>query len=173
MDIYEAIRTRRSVRSYKSDPIPEDVLSRVLEAMRLAPSGCNAQPWKFIIVRDEELRKQLVGACRGQTFVGEAPVIIVGCGWEDKAYPSMGGYWNSLPVDIAIALDHLSLAAASEGLGTCWIGAFDEGEVKRILGIPNDVRVISLMTLGYPASISGKTGRKPLDEIICYDRWSS
>lgn len=171
MDIYEAIQQRHSVRAYKSDPIPGAVLQRVLDAMRLAPSACNNQPWMFIVIKDADVRARLVPACRGQKFIGDAPVVIAACGWEERAYPRMGGWWNSLAVDIAIALDHLMLACAAEGLGTCWIGAFDEGQVKQILGVPDDVRVIALTPIGFPADGITHTKRKPLSEITCCDRW--
>ena len=171
MDVYEAIRTRTSVRAYKPDPVPQEVIERLLEAMRLAPSGKNSQPWRFIVVTDPNTRTRLVDACRGQKFVGEAPVVVVGCGWESKAYPSMGGYWNGLPVDVAIAIEHLMLAAVSEGLGTCWIGAFDEHAVKETLGIPDDVKVIALTPVGYPAGDRKHRPRKSIDEIVVRDRW--
>ncbi len=172
MDVYQAIKQRRSVRRYRPDPVPEEKLKRVLDAMRLAPSGKNAQPWRFIVVRDARVREKLVEACNGQQFVGEAPVVIVGCGWEQKAYPRMGGYWNSLPVDVAIALDHLSLAAVSQGLGTCWIGSFKEDAVKEILGIPEEVKVIALMPLGYPVGEPGTKPRKRLEEVVAFDSWN-
>ena len=172
MDIYEAVKTRTSIRKYKSDPIPEDKLERVLGAMRRAPSGKNAQPWRFVIVKDGGIRAKLADACRGQQFVGEAPVVVVGCGWEDRAYTRMGGYWSSLPVDIAIALDHLTLAAVAEGLGTCWIGAYDEENVKEILGIPEKVKVIALTPLGFPDVEPASRPRKSLEEIITIDRWT-
>jgi nitroreductase len=171
MDIYEAIKTRRSVRKYKGDAIPEDVLDRVLDAMRLAPSGCNFQPWKFVVVKDEKIRQALVPSCRDQGFIAQAPVIIVGCGWEKRSYQHMGNWGTSAVVDVTIALDHLTLAAASEGLGTCWIGAFDEKEVRGILGIPSDVRVVALTPLGYPEESPSATPRKNLDEILCEDGW--
>jgi len=171
MDVYESIRTRTSVRSYKPDPVPEDVLDRLLEAMQAAPSGKNAQPWRFVVVTDAETRRQLVDACHGQTFIAEAPVVIVGCGWESLAFPRMGGYWNALPVDIGIAIEHLILAATAEGLGTCWIGAFDESAVKKVLGIPDDVKVVALTPVGYPAEQRHHRPRKHLSEIVSYDRW--
>ena len=126
MDIYEAIKERTSIRAYKNEEVDEKKIERILEAARMAPSGKNGQPWTFIVVRNEETRKRLVPACKNQAFVGEAPVVIVACGHEERAYQKMGGYWNSTPVDIGIALEHLMLAAAAEGLGTCWIGAFIE-----------------------------------------------
>ncbi len=151
MDVLEAIRRRRSVREYLPDPIPEGTLLEVTEALRLAPSACNYQPWRFVLVTDAGLREKLAEACHGQTFVGEAPVIVVGCALPDRAYARMGGTWNSADVDVAIALDHLTLAAAASGLGTCWIGSFDEGKVKSLLRAPAGVKVVALTPLGRPA----------------------
>ena len=171
MDVYEAIRTRTSMREYKPDAVPQEVLERLLEALRLAPSGKNLQPWRFITVTDEDTRRELVDACRGQKFIAQAPVVLVGCGWESRAYSKMGGYWNGLPVDVAIAIEHLMLAAAAEGLGTCWIGAFDESAVKKVLAIPPDVKVIALTPIGYPATERKHRPRKELAEIIAHERW--
>jgi len=171
MSVLGIIRRRRSIRKYKEDPIPEDVLFRVLEAARLAPSGKNLQPWKFIIVRDKRLRMKLAQASNRQYFMAEAPVVIVACGFPDKCYSRMGRYMKSWPVDVAIALEHLILQAEEENLGTCWIGAFEEKEVKSILGIPEEVRVLALTPLGYPAATPPSRKRKDLEEIISYDKY--
>ena len=171
MDIYATVRERTSIRGYKADPIEEDKLERILDAARLAPSGKNGQPWTFIVVKDEETRKKLVPACKGQEFVGQAPVVVVACGHEERAYKKMGGYWNSLPLDIGIAIEHLMLAAVSEGLGTCWIGAFFEEQVREILGVPEGVKIVALTPVGYPAGEKTHRPRKSLDEIIMHERW--
>jgi len=171
MDIYQAIKERVSTRKYKKDQVPEESLQKILNAARLAPSGRNGQPWRFIIVRDKEAREKLMEACRGQKFVYEAPMVIVACGYEKYAYKKMGGYWNSLPVDIGIALEHLILAAEAEGLGTCWIGAFREEDVREILRVPGDVKIVALTPLGFPDAEKKHTGRKKLEEIVMYDKW--
>ena len=172
MDFYDTVNHRLSVRSYKPDPVPEDALNRILEAGRLAPSAKNIQPWKFIVVRDPEIRKQLVPACRNQQFVGDAPVTICGCAVESEAWGGMGGYWSAAAVDVTIALEHMILAAAAEGLGTCWIGAFIEEEVRKVLAIPEGVKPIALTPVGYPAREAKPRPRKPLSEIVCFDRFS-
>ncbi len=171
MKILEVIRNRRSVRKYKDKPIPEEALLRVLEAARLAPSGSNFQPWKFIIVKDKSLKEKLAQASAGQFFMAEAPIIIVGCGFPDNCYARMGRYMKSWSVDVTIALEHLILQAQEEGLGTCWIGSFEEEEVKAILNIPENVKVLALTPLGYPDEIPRFLRRKSLDEIISYDRF--
>ena len=171
MKVLDVIQKRRSVRKYKEDPIPEKALMRVLEAARLAPSGKNFQPWKFIIVKDKALKEKLAQASAGQFFMAEAPIIIVGCGFPDNCYARMGRYMKSWSVDVTIALEHLILQAQEEGLGTCWIGSFEEEEVKAILNIPENVKVLALTPLGYPDEIPRFRGRKSLDEIISYDRF--
>ncbi|MCX7784865.1 MAG: nitroreductase family protein [candidate division WOR-3 bacterium] len=169
MDFYDVIKNRKSVRAYKPDPIPDEVLNRILEAGRLAPSAKNIQPWKFIVVKDHNIKQALVSACRNQEFIGQAPIVICAVALEKIAWGRMGGYWSSYPVDIAIALEHIILAATNEGLGTCWIGAYDEAEVKKILRIPDDVKVIALTPLGYPAQEPAPKPRKPLSEIVSFD----
>lgn len=171
MKVLEAIQKRRSIRKYKEDLIPEEVLLRVLEAARLAPSGKNFQPWKFIIVKEKALKKKLAEASAGQFFIARAPIIIVGCGFPDNCYDRMGRYMKSWSVDVTIALEHLILQAQEEGLGTCWIGSFEEEEVKAILNVPKEVKVLALTPLGYPDEIPPFRGRKSLDEIISYDRY--
>lgn len=171
MDFYETVRRRLSVRSYKPDPVPEDALNRILEAGRLAPSAKNRQPWRFVVVRDPEVRKQLVPACRNQGFVAEAPVVVCACAVEEEAWGGMGGYWSAAAVDVTIALEHMILAATAEGFGTCWIGAFTEAEVKAVLGIPEKVKPIALTPLGYPARESTARPRKPISEVVGYDQY--
>jgi nitroreductase len=171
MDVSEAITRRASIRHYRSEDIPQEMLIRVLSAMREAPSACNFQPWKFVVIREEAARKRVAEACSRQMFIAEAPVIIAGCGTPGQAYKRMGGYGNSVEVDLAIALDHLTLAAVAEGLGTCWIGSFDEQKVKRILDVPDPVKVVALTPLGFPAVPGKPHHRKPLDEIVCWEEW--
>ena len=171
MDFFEVIKKRRSIRKYKPDPIPDTVLNKILDAGRIAPSAKNYQPWRFIVVKDPGIKKQIAIASRNQHFVGEGAVIVVGCALVDTAWGRMGGYMSSWSVDLTIALDHIILAAANEGLGTCWIGAFDEAEVKKILHIPDPVRVLALTPIGYPDDIPPDRGRKSVDEVISYDTY--
>ena len=173
MDFYEVIRTRRSIRSYKPDPIPEEVLTRVLDAARIAPSGSNRQPWKFIVVKDEELKRRIAKACHSQMFIAEAPVVIVACGYN--IHYNRGEYMGdfSMLVDVSIAFTHLILAARAEGLGTCWIGSFNNEEIKRILSIPEEVNVVAITPLGYPKDEEFREPgpRKPLSEIMSVDKF--
>jgi nitroreductase len=171
MDVYQAIKQRTSMRAYKSTPVEAEKIERILDAARRAPSGKNGQPWIFIVITDAEKRKKLVPACMNQEFIAQAPVIIVACGREEYAYTKMGGYWNSLPVDIGIAVEHLMLAAEAEGLGTCWIGAFIEEEVRAILEVPAEVKIVALTPVGYPAAEKSFRPRKELREIIMHEKW--
>jgi nitroreductase len=173
MKVMEAIAERRSIRSFSDRPVEDEKLLRVLEAGRLAPSARNMQDWRFIVVKNPGLRQKLVDAARNQEFVGQAPVVIAACGTSD--YVMTCGQLT-YPIDVAIAVDHMTLAAVEEGLGTCWIGAFHEEKVKAILGVPSAVRVVTLLPLGYPAESSESTKtmpkqRKHLEEIIVYDGW--
>lgn len=170
MNIYEIIKIRKSIRKYKPAEVPAAKLNRILEAMRGAPSGKNGQPWRFIIVHDKELKNKLVPACRDQKFIAQAPIVIVGCAVEEESYQKQGGYMKSWPLDVAIAFEHLMLAATSEGLATCWIGAFDESEVRKALNIPDKFRVVGLTPLGYPAENPLHKNRKQLDEVVTYDK---
>lgn len=170
MDVRKAIESRRSIRSYNSHEVEEDKLVRVLDSGRLSPSAKNLQERRFIVVRDAKKRQLLSEAARNQKFVAEAPIVIAACSVETKYIMSCGQL--AYPIDTAIAVDHMTLAAVEEGLGTCWIGAFDEKKVKEILNIPDDVRVVSLLTLGYPSAIPRPTSRKNLNEIVMWENWS-
>jgi nitroreductase len=166
----DAIVTRKSVRAYLDRPVEDEKLNAVLDAARLAPSASNRQEWRFVIVREPEMRLKLSAAAGGQSFVGDAPVLIVACAETDNHVMRCGQL--SYPIDVAIALDHLSLAAVELGLGTCWIGLFDEKRVKELLGIPEPIRVVELMPLGYPENPAGITKRRfPLERIVKYERW--
>lgn len=169
MDVMEAIRKRRSIRGFLDKEVEDKKLEAVLEAGRLAPSANNRQEWKFVVVRDKSLREKLSEAAKGQEFVGEAPVVIAACAVETDRVMTCGQ--AAYPIDLAIAVDHMTLKAVEEGLGTCWIGAFYEDKVKSILNIPEKFRVVALLPLGYPASVRKDYIRKPLEEIVCYDGW--
>jgi len=164
----DLVETRRSIRSYKPREVEEEKLDYILQTFRKAK---NLQPWKLIVVKDKKKIRDLSIACNNQTFLAEAPILIVACAKEDDAYGVMGGYMNSYPIDIGLALEHLILAATEKGLGTCWIGAFKEKLVKDLLDVPDNIRVVAITPLGYPA-VEGRTReRKPLSEIVCYDKY--
>lgn len=169
MDVMTALGERRSVRAYQEREVEQDKLDRVLEAGRLAPSARNLQEWKFVVVRDPELRLALGEAANGQKFVGQAPVVIVACATETHHVMPCG--LPTFQIDVAIAITNMTLQAVAEGLGTCWIGAFKPEEVKRLLSIPEEVCIVELLPLGYPAHPPSPKARKALAEIVSYDKW--
>ena len=169
MDVFTAIRQRRSVRAYKAVEVEEEKLKKILEAARLSPSASNLQEWKFIVVRNEETKKKLAKAAFGQSFIGEAPVVLVACGTESKAIMACGQ--PAYTVDVSIACAFMILQAHELGIGTCWIGAFKEDEVKKILKIPDSVRIVAMIPLGYPDEDPSQRSRKGLDQIISFEKF--
>ncbi|MGM0366123.1 MAG: nitroreductase family protein [Actinomycetota bacterium] len=170
-NLMNLIESRKSIRSYKPQPVEEEKLQYVLQAFRKAPSAKNIQPWKLVVVKEEKRKNDVAIACNNQLFIAEAPIVIVACAKEEEAYGVMGGYMSSFAIDIAIAMEHLMLAATEQGLGTCWIGAFKEKLIKDLLGIPENVRVVALTPLGYADKEGRVRARKPLSEIVCYDKY--
>lgn len=169
MDVMKAIAQRYSCRAYKDKPVEEEKLSQILEAARLAPSARNFQDWRFVVVTDPQTRKQMMAAARNQAFVGQAPVVIAACSASShvmRCGQPVG------PIDVSIALEHIALTATSLGLATCWVGSFVPEEVRGILGIPSEVIVVELMTLGYPADAPKQPDRLLLDQITCREKWS-
>ena len=152
--------TRRSVRKYKPDPVPEADLNLILEAARMAPTGGNRQRWRMIVITDGEQRRKTAQACNGQMWMAEAPVIL--CALATPEGDRRNG---------SIVLDHAILAAKSLGYGTCWIGAFDAAQVKAVLGVPDDYDVVYLTPVGLPAVDPAFRGRKPRAELFMKDRF--
>jgi nitroreductase len=169
MDVYGAIKDRRSVRAYKPAPIPGDMLRRVLDAGRLAPSAKNRQEWRFIVVQDPAVKERVVEATNRQDFAGTAPVMLVFCSTEDDYTMRCGQKGSS--VDTSIALAYVTLAAVAEGLGTCWLGSYYEDKVKEALGIPPEARVVGMTPLGYPADEPAVKGRKSFEEVVSFNGW--
>ena len=169
MNVFEAIKQRRSIRGYQDKPIEEEKLLRVLEAGRLAPSAKNLQEWRYVIVKDKDMRKKVAVASNNQYFIAEAPVVIVGCATMTDYVLSCGQPAHS--IDLAISMDHMTLQAVEEGLGTCWIGSFKEDEVKKLLNIPPEMRVVEIMPLGYPKFIPDPKPRKKMEEIVFHEKY--
>ena len=168
MDVMQAIKERRSIRKYQDRPVEEKVLTEILEAARLAPSANNRQDWRFVAVKDREQIDKLVSAT-GQSFIGTAPIVIAGVALNPERV--MRCEVPAYAVDVAIAMTNITLAATANGLGTCWIGSFDQAEVKRILKIPEEYKVVQLMPLGYPDEKPEVRSRKPLAEVVSYDNF--
>ncbi len=169
MEVLEAIRNRYSCRAYHDTPIEPDKLDRVLEAARLAPSARNLQDWRFVIVTDPDTKQQLVPAANNQAFIAAAPALIVACSESDHV---MRCGQPVAPIDVAIALEHIALQAAAEGLATCWIGSFYPEQVRAVLRIPDNIAIIELMPIGYPADKPAQKKRDSLDSIVCWEKWS-
>jgi len=155
MEFTEVIKSRRSIRKYKPDPIPQEKLEALKEALRVAPSGSNRQPYRFIFVTDGGLRQRIAAeAGNGQEFLNQAPLIVVAVCQKGRSF------------DTAIAVDHMILAAANEGLGTCWVGWFKREVVAKILGISEEYEIPVIVPVGYPDESPGPRPRKPLSELI-------
>ncbi len=169
MEVLDVITKRCSVRSYSDRAVERDKIDRLLEAARLAPSASNRQEWRFVVVTDHDMRNALMEAASRQPFVAQAPVVIAACAQTDGHVMRCGQ--PCYPIDVAIAVDHITLQAVAEGLGTCWIGAFDEIQVKELLAIPQDVRVVELLTVGYPAGGRPQRSRVPMDRIVHWEKW--
>ncbi len=163
MDVKEAILSRRSIRKYEDKEIPHKTMDELLEAARLAPSSSNRQAWKLIVVTDPEMKARLVPVSGNQKFVGQCSAYLVGVAEPGRDFS---------PIDMTIALDHLSLRAVELGLGTCWIGDFDPQRVKEILGVPSDHEVAICMTLGYPSAQPAARRRKSFEELFRRDIWN-
>jgi nitroreductase len=158
MDVFKAINSRKSIRAFKSTPLKKEQINRILEAARLAPSAHNYQPWKFVLVKEDGLKKKLARACLNQTFIAEAPIVIVG------TVDLLASEYAL--VDGAIALEHIVLQAEELGLGTCWIGAFDESKVKELLLIPKNYKVVGIIPVGEKNEKPFPSPRKELKEIV-------
>ncbi len=169
MTVLEAIRKRYSCRAYQERSIEPEKLESILEAARLAPSARNAQDWRFVVVTEKETKRQVAGTTNRPEVFEKAGAIIAGCSNSDyvmRCGQAIG------PIDVAIAFEHICLQATELGLGTCWIGSFDPEKVRRILSIPDDIAIIELMAVGYPADNRPEPKREPMDRIICYNKWA-
>jgi len=165
MSFIDTVLSRRSIRRYEKQDIPKDVLDKILEAGRQAPSAGNKQPWHFIVLSDYDIKEKLSHG-KWNTFVKDSAITIVGCGYIGDEY---GRKWST--VDISIALQNMVIAAWGLGIGSCWIGDFKEAEVKSLLNIPEDRKVIALVTFGYPAEMIESRQKKPIDEIVSYNKF--
>lgn len=182
MNFFDVIKARKSTRKYIDKPIESEKLEQIMTAAQLAPSWRNGQCWKFVVVTDSDKKKEIIRGTSAfnQSWMGKEHAIIVACG-----NPERSGFRNDQRyylVDVAIALEHLILAATDMGLGTCWIGGFDESKIRNVVEIPGTYRVVALVALGYPAEKEGIVGkitktvvksynRKPLSEVYVMNNW--
>jgi nitroreductase len=165
----DLVKKRYSVRCYQDTPVDEALLLKILETASLAPSACNNQPWVFIVIRKEEGRRNLAKVYERPWFL-EAPVIVSLCCDLSKSWKRKDGK-NFGDIDVAIAMDHITIAAAEAGLGTCWIGNFDIAEARRVLEVPQHIEPVVFTPLGYPAIEPVPKRRKSLDEIVCWEKF--
>ena len=171
MNVFEAIKERRSIRSFKEQDVKEKDIEMLIEAAMWAPSAGNIQPWEFIIVRRHDLKEELAEAAFGQAFVEAAPLVIVVCANENRSFQgySVRGKPLYCIQDTAAAIQNIHLTAHSLGLGTCWIGAFSEEETAKILKVPNGVRPVAVVPVGYPAESPAPRNRRPISQIVHYE----
>jgi nitroreductase len=179
MKFDQILRRRRSIRSFDSRPVTEKDVISMVEAARLAPSACNSQTWRFVTVtRREIIRKICHEAMRPvipNRWLEQAPLVFVGCSQLDVIANRIGSGVTGIEyyqIDLGIAMEHMVLKATELGLGTCWIGWFDESTLKKILEIPNKIKVSALLAVGYPKDESPKKRkRKPLEKIVFSEKW--
>lgn len=177
MDVLDAIRSYRPCPEYSPRPLAPETLKKILGAARLAPSYRNLQPWRFVVVQDDERKRLLAQASARGRLIAEAPAVIVALAVEEDMPATIGGYISAYPLDVAVAVSHLQLAATAEGLGTNWIIEFNDEKVRAVLAVPDGVHPLGLLPIGYPAHPNGASavpadGRKSLDEIIAYNEYS-
>jgi nitroreductase len=170
MNFQELAKTRYSVRAYKPDPVEDDKLARVLEAARLAPTAANRQAFRVIVIRTAE-RKLDLRRVYGRDWFVQAPLVLCVCAVPSEAWVRKADGWNAAEVDATIVMSHVVLAAAEEGLGTCWIAAFDPAAAREVLGLPPEVIPSAFTPLGYAADAPAPKKRRPLDELVRRDRW--
>ena len=172
MSVIELMRARHSMRAFDSRPVARDLLLRVLEAARLAPTACNNQPWRMLVV-DAPAGLKALAACYPGAWFRTAPAAIVACAVPAEAWRRSDGK-NHADIDVAIAVDHLILAAAGAGLGTCWVCAFDAAKTRAALALPAGIEPVVLVPIGYPASDEAPAPRhaqrKPISALV---RWES
>jgi len=171
LDVFEAIKTRRSIRAFTEEEVSEEEIRKIREAARWAPSAGNIQPWIFVIVRDPKRKRRLSEAALNQLFIEEAPVVIVVCADQERSGRVYGRRGSDLYCiqDTAAAIQNLLLAAHALGLGACWVGAFNEDAVRHVLNIPDGVRPVAIIPMGRPAVKPRAVFKRSLNEIVRYE----
>jgi len=169
MEFRELIERRYSARAYRPDPVPEEKLQQVLEAARLAPTAANRQAFRILVIRTRGREEELKRVYPRDWFV-QPPLVLAVCGLPAENWVRKDGR-NYVDVDAAIVMDHLILAATDQGLGTCWIGAFDPQAAREVFGLPAEAEPIALTPLGYAADEAKPKKRKTLEELVRRERW--
>jgi nitroreductase len=171
LDVFEAIKKRRSIRAYADEKVSDNDVERLIEAARWAPSAGNIQPWEFVIVKDMETKRKLSDATLNQTFIEKAPVVIVVCAdlnRSSRGYGSRGENLYSIQ-DTAAATENILLAAQELGLATCWVGAFWENEVAKVVKAPRNLRPVAIVPVGHPAERPVAPPKRSINEIVHYE----
>ncbi|MFA5252017.1 MAG: nitroreductase family protein [Phycisphaerae bacterium] len=168
MTVLEVIRKRYACRAYIDKPIEREKLDQIFEAARLAPSAKNLQDWRFVAVSEKSKKQQVAASTNHFEVFEKAGVIIAAC--SNSNYIMKCGQ-AAAPIDVAIALEHICLQATELGLATCWIGSFEPEIVRKVLNVPQDISIIELMAVGYPADKAKNPSREPIENIVCYNKW--
>jgi len=168
MELTDAIKNRRSIRTYKKQEIPQELVNQLIEAARLAPSAGNAQSWSFVIISEQENKQALSEAAFNQRSIIEASAVLVVCADENRAKESYGDRGKTLYClqDTAAATQNILLTACSLGLGTCWVGAFREEEIRKVIKAPSEMRPVALIPVGYPKESPRARSRRPAIEVM-------
>jgi len=171
MDVFKAIKDRRSIRAFTDEPVSKDEVNQLLDAARWAPSAGNIQPWEFVVVQSAKVKRALVKAALDQTFIEEAPVVLVVCANPTRSSRRYGSRGVSLYClqDTAAAIQNVHLAAYALGLATCWVGSFEEEEIRRVLSLPDVLRPVAIIPVGHAAEKPEPTSRRPLNDIVHHE----
>ncbi|MFB3906405.1 MAG: nitroreductase family protein [Acidobacteriota bacterium] len=169
MHFHELLTCRYSVRAYRPDPVPEDLLAKVLFAARMAPTAANRQPFQVIVIRTSGRQQDLARIYHREWF-RQAPLVLCVCGLPDRAWVRRDG-WSACETDVSIVMDHMLLAAADLGLGTCWVANFDPAAAREVLRLPETVTPLAFTPLGFAADHPSAKERKPLKELVRYETW--
>lgn len=173
MELKTALKTRRSIRNYKNITIPDNVLQEILTLANAAPSAGNVQAREFIVIKSTTLKQKLASAAFGQGFIKDAPVVLVVCGNQKRSFASYGGRGRDFYCiqDADAAIMHILLAAHDIGLGTCWVGAFNDLKVSSVLNLPGYIKPIAIIPIGYPDREPSKTSRIYVEKLIHHEKW--
>lgn len=173
MEVLDAIKGRRSIRSFKEQNVPYEMVEKLVEAATWAPSAGNIQPWEFVIVNNPETKKKLAEAALNQSLLEQAPVLIVVCANEIRSTQRYGTRGATLYCiqDTAAAIQNMHLVSFSMGLGTCWVGAFDENQVRKILNVPTGMRPVAIIPVGYPNEKPMPRKRRSVSEIVRFEKF--
>ncbi len=171
MEVFECIKARRSVRSFSPNTVPDDALAKILEAATWAPSSGNLQNWEFVVVKEQEAKNQIARSCQ-QGFIATAPVVIVVCSNNQKVsnYGRRGEEFYAVQ-NTAASIQNMLLAAHALGIGTCWVGAFDEAHLSLLIGLPNHVKAVAVIPMGYPAEKPRIPPREPSENLVHLNKY--